>query len=437
MGSARHPAARRRPATLPTIAASAALLLLAAAGCRPAASAGDDAGRPAPRADRTGPVRAGIDVLLAEQGGPLAGKRVGLLTNQTGRTADGRSTIDALAALPRVRLVALFAPEHGIRGTAEPGETIESGRDRATGLPIFSLYGATRAPTPDMLKGLDAFVVDLQDVGARYYTYDWTTMLAMQAAARSGLDFYILDRPDPIGGARLQGNVLDPSYATLVGLYPVPMAFAMTVGELATYVNTEFHIGARLHVVRMQGWRHGLWYDHTGLPWTPPSPNMPDLESAASYPGTCLFEGTNLSVGRGTAHAFAQIGAPWLDGAELARRLNARRLAGVRFEPVTFTPVHPGDGMYPDTAVHGVRFRVTDRAAYDAPVAALAALLEVRALAPDRFRFSQPAHFDRLAGTGQLRQQILAGTDLAGLTADWPAQQQAFERARRKYLLYP
>ncbi len=382
------------------------------------------------------PVRLGIDVLAARRGAPLAGKRVGLLTNNTGLTSDGRSTIDVLNALPGVKLVALFGPEHGLRGTAQPGENVASGRDQKTGLPVYSLYGATEKPTPAMLQGLDALVVDLQDVGTRYYTYDWTTMRAMQAAAKHGLDFYILDRPDPIGGSHTEGNVLQPKFETLVGAYPVPMAFAMTLGELATYVNREFHVGARLHVIRMTGWHHGLWYDHTTLPWTPPSPNMPDLESAASYPGTCLFEGTNVSVGRGTPHAFAQIGAPWLDGDALARRLNARHLPGVRFEATTFTPKNPGDGMYPDTAVHGVRFVVTDRALYDAAVAGVAAALDIRALAPDRFKFTEAAHFDRLAGTDELRKQILAGATLAEITREWPAQRRAFEKIRRKYLLY-
>ncbi|HEX9108065.1 MAG TPA: DUF1343 domain-containing protein [Longimicrobiales bacterium] len=377
-----------------------------------------------------------MDVLRAQRGGPLVGKRVGLLTNNTGLTGRRESTIDVLNTLPGVKLVALFGPEHGIRGTARPGEKVESGKDEKTGLPVYSLYGATEKPTPAMLKGLDAFVVDLQDVGTRYYTYDWTTMLAMTAAAEARLDFYILDRPDPIGALRTQGNVLDPKFATIVGAYPVPMAFAMTLGELATYVNQEFHVGARLHVIRMTGWKHGLWFDMTNLPWTPPSPNMPDLQSAAFYPGTCLFEGTNVSVGRGTPHAFAQIGAPWLDGSELARRLNARKLPGVRFEATSFTPRNPGDDMYPDTLVHGVRFIVANRSTLDAGVAGVAAAIEIQAMAPDKFKFTQAAHFDRLAGTDQVRKQILAGATLQAITKEWPAQRAAFETIRRKYMLY-
>lgn len=423
----------------PTLLAGGGLILGLLAAPAPARAQAADSrpGIPGRSGLPRGKIRLGVDVLMAERGRPLAGKRVGLLTNHTGRTAAGESTIDALNALPGVKLVALFAPEHGIRGTEAPGANIQSGRDERTGLPVYSLYGATRSPTPEMLKGLDALVVDLQDVGTRYYTYDWTTMLAMKAAAAAGLDFYILDRPDPIGGARLVGNVLQPGFESLVGLYPVTMAFGMTLGELATYINAEHHIGAKLHVIRMEGWRHGLWYDHTALPWVPPSPNMPDVESAASYPGTCLFEGTNVSVGRGTPNAFAQIGAPWLDGAELARRLNARHLRGVRFEAATFTPHNPGDEMYPDTTVQGVRFVVTDRATYDAAVAGVAAVLDIRALRPTQFRITQPKHFDRLAGTDRVRTQIEAGASLAEITSDWPAQRARFDRERRKYLLYP
>ena len=381
-------------------------------------------------------VQLGIDVLQAQRGAPLAGKRVGLLTNNTGLTSTRESTIDVLNALPGVKLVALFGPEHGIRGTARPGEKVESVKDPKTGLPVYSLYGATEKPTSAMLKGLDALLVDLQDVGTRYYTYDWTTMLAMKAAAENGLDFYVLDRPDPIGGLHTQGNVLQPGFETLVGAYPVPMAFAMTIGELATYVNQEFHVGAKLHVIRMTGWRHGMWNDWTTLPWTPPSPNMPDLKSAAMYPGTCLFEGTNVSVGRGTPNAFAQIGAPWLNGEELARRLNALHLQGVRFEATSFTPKNPGDDMYPDTLVHGVRFLVANRSTYDAGVAGVAAAVVIHAMAPDKFRFSQAAHFDRLAGTDKVRKQILAGATVEEITASWAAQRAAFETIRRKYMLY-
>lgn len=402
----------------------------ARAGAAAVATAGEQAGaEPAPA------VRLGIDVLLERGAGPLDGLRVGLITNHTGRDAQGRSTIDLLHEHPRIELVALFSPEHGIRGTARPGERVSSGRDEATGLPIHSLYGETRAPTAEMLEGLDALVFDIQDVGARYYTYVWTMALAMRAAAQHGLRFVVLDRPNPIGGELVQGTVLEPAHATFVGLYPVPMRHGLTAGELARLVNEEYGIGADLEVVRMEGWRRSQWFDETGLPWTPPSPNMPDLESATHYPGTCLFEGTNLSVGRGTAAAFQQIGAPWLDHETLARRLNDYGLAGVRFEAVTFTPENPGDGRYGGELVKGVRFVTTDRAAYDPTVAAVAALVEIRRLHPDRLEWVRN-HFDRLAGTTRLREQVMAGASVEEITAPWAGPLAEFRQLRERYLLY-
>ncbi|HET9985111.1 MAG TPA: DUF1343 domain-containing protein [Longimicrobiales bacterium] len=421
---------------------SAGLLLCAAAACGGPGGAPADGGAPAaapatPAADAAGasPVILGVDALVADSGGPLRGKRVGLITNHTGRGASGESSIDLLNRLPGVKLVALFGPEHGIRGTAQAGESVASGRDEKTGLPVYSLFGQHDRPTPEMLKGIDALVYDIQDVETRYYTYEWTMALSMKSAAENNLDFVVLDRPAPLGGAVLQGNVLDPKYSTFVGLYPVAMRYAMTPGELARYVNAEGKVGARLTVVPMRGWRRGVWYDGTGLPWTIPSPNLPTLEAAAHYPGTCLFEGTNLSVGRGTSLPFEQIGAPWLDGAELARRLNARKLPGVRFEAVRFTPQKPGDERFGGVEVQGVRFVMTDRNSYDAPVAAIAALLEVHAMAPDKLTWVE-RHFDRLAGTDQVRKQIMSSTPLETIVADWPAQRAAFDKIRQKYLLY-
>jgi uncharacterized protein YbbC (DUF1343 family) len=380
------------------------------------------------------PVRPGVEVLLADSAYLVEGLRVGLITNQTAVTRDGTHTIDLLLD-HGVEVVALFAPEHGIRGTLAPGEQVEHDVDERTGLPIFSLYGATRKPTPEMLDGIDVLLFDIQDIGARYYTYVSTMALAMQAAAEAGIPFVVLDRPNPIGGVLVQGNVLEPDYASFVGLYPVPMRHAMTVGELARLFNDRFGIGADLHVVPATGWRRSEWFDETGLPWVPPSPNMPSLESATHYPGTCLFEGTNLSVGRGTDRPFQQIGAPWLDGAALARRLNEYRLAGVRFEPVTFTPQRPGDGKYDGVMVHGVRFIVTDRSVYDPTVAGVAALLEARKLAGERWRW-RAGHFDRLAGNARLRAQIDSGRPLETITSAWRAPLDAFKKLREPYLLY-
>jgi uncharacterized protein YbbC (DUF1343 family) len=381
------------------------------------------------------PIHPGIDVLLAGDLAPLRGKRIGLITNHTGKNAAGESTIDLLHRAPGLRLVALFSPEHGIRGAAEAGERVASGRDEATGLPIHSLYGETRKPTPAMLEGVDLLVFDIQDIGTRYYTYVWTMALALQAAAEQGLEFVVLDRPNPLGGVAVQGNLLEPAQASFVGLYPVPMRHGLTAGELARLLNGEYGIGARLTVVPVEGWRRELWFDQTGLPWTAPSPNMPSLESALHYPGSCLFEGTNLSVGRGTALAFQQIGAPWLDHEELARRLDARGLPGVRFEPVVFTPERPGDGKFGGEAVHGVRFVATERESYDPAVAAIAMLVEIRALHPDRLRWIV-CHFDRLAGTVRERRQIVAGAVVGEIAAGWGAEVARFEGVRGRYLLY-
>ncbi len=383
-----------------------------------------------------GGARPGIERLIAEGPGELRGLRLGLITNHTGTTADGsRSTIDVLHAHPELELVALFSPEHGIRGAAEAGESVASGRDERTGLPIHSLYGETRAPSERMLVNVDALVFDIQDIGARYYTYIWTMALAMQAAAEHGRQFVVLDRPNPIGGALVQGNVLDPDYATFVGLYPVPMRHGMTVGEMARYLNAEHGIGARLHVVPAIDWQRDEWLDETALHWRAPSPNMPTLESAAHYPGTCLFEGTNLSVGRGTPAAFQQIGAPWLDAGAVIERLRALRLPGVAFDTVSFVPQAPGDGKYAGIEVRGIRYTVADRATYDPARTAVATLVAIQALHADSLSFRE-AHFDRLAGTGEVRAAIRQGASMASITTGWDAQTDAFRTQRAPYLLY-
>ncbi|NIP60546.1 MAG: DUF1343 domain-containing protein, partial [Gemmatimonadetes bacterium] len=362
-----------------------------------------------PSPERPSPVLPGARVLLEDSLHLVRGRRVGLLTNHTGivpparempssaggaggeqsRPEAPRATADLLREHPEVELVALFGPEHGIRGAAEAGEEVESGVDPVTGLPVHSLYGASRRPAPETLEGLEVLVFDIQDVGARYYTYVWTMALAMEAAGRADLSFVVLDRVDPLGGLRVQGNVLDTAFASFVGLHPVAMRHGMTPGELARLLVGEFGVAVELHVVPVRGWRRALWFDETGLPWVAPSPNMPSLESAAHYPGTCLFEGTNLSVGRGTPRPFQWIGAPWLDGGRLAERLNARDLPGVRFEAARFTPESPGDGKFPGVEVEGIRFVLADRDAYDPTVAAVAALVEARRLSGDRWSWRQ------------------------------------------------
>jgi len=423
-----------RPGRRPIIA-----LALLAAACgqaeadRHAGAPGDEDGAGAPAA-RTGPVRPGLDVLLTDSAHLVRGRRVGLITNRSGVTRDGRSAIDALSALEGVELVTLFSPEHGIRGVAAEGEWIGDEVDAASGLPVVSLYGGSRAPTPEALADLDALVFDLQDIGARYYTYVSTMAYAMRAAGEAGVRFVVLDRPNPIAGL-VQGPVLEPGFATFVGLYPVPVRHGMTSGELARLYAGAFGIAVELHVVPADGWGRDMWFDETGLPWIPPSRNMPALESATHYPGTCLFEGTNLSVGRGTPAAFQQIGAPWLEADTLVARLRARGLSGVRVEAVEFVPERPSDGKFDGETLRGVRFTVTDRDTYDPVRTAVMALREARDLAGTRWEWNEP-HFDRLAGSDGLRRAIEAGGEPDSIVASWDRGLDAFRRLRVPYLLY-
>ncbi|MBR9989813.1 MAG: DUF1343 domain-containing protein [Gemmatimonadetes bacterium] len=384
----------------------------------------------------TGMVVTGLGVLLRDGSPVLEGRRVGLITNHTGIDADGTFGVDRLLEDPRVRLTALFSPEHSITGAVEAGEHVDSGVYGDTGIPIHSLYGATRKPTPGMLADVDVLVFDIQDIGTRYYTYVWTMALAMQAAAENGRDFVVLDRPNPIGGELFHGNIQDSTQLTFVGLYPVPMRHGFTPGELAQYLNEEHGIGARLTVLQLENWNRSSWFEDTGLPWVAPSPNMPSVESATHYSGTCLFEGTNVSVGRGTDAAFSQIGAPWIDADSLAARLARYAMQGVRFEPVTFTPRDPGDGKFGGTPVHGVRLVTTDRSVYDPTRAGIAVLVEIRALYGDLLTFSS-GHFDRLAGTERVRTMLSEGATLEEITATWSGQLASFADARDRHLLYP
>ena len=381
-----------------------------------------------------GGIRPGIEVLLEDSLHLVAGRRVGLITNQTGVDASGRSSIDRIHEHPDVELVALFAPEHGIRGTADPGARVEDDVDLKTGLPIYSLYGAVRKPTPRMLEGIDILLMDYQDIGARYWTYMSTTTLAMEAAAEQGIPVVVLDRPNPIGGA-VQGNVLDPTFATFVGRYPVAMRHGMTPAELASYYRGEFGIDVELHTVPAEGWLRDMPFAETGLPWIPPSPNMPNVESATHYPGTCLFEGTALSVARGTEAPFQQIGAPWLDGESLAEALNGYGLTGVRFEPVRFVPSAPSDGKFDGVEVEGVRLVATSPE-YDPTHAAVALLVETHRMSGSRWGWLQ-AHFDRLAGTDRLRQAIDAGASVEEIVSGWEEDLENFKRVRERYLIYP
>ncbi|GMR12337.1 MAG: DUF1343 domain-containing protein [Gemmatimonadota bacterium] len=380
-------------------------------------------------------VRPGIEVLLEDSLHLVENLRVGLITNHTGVDREGRSTIDRLSESDAVDLVALFSPEHGIRGETEAGQPIDSGRDALTGLPVHSLYGRTRKPTPKDLEGLGALLFDIQDIGSRYYTYVSTMALGMEAAGEAGIPFIVLDRPNPIGGIQVQGNVLSEAFSSFVGMYPVPMRHGMTPGELARMFVGEFGVQVDLHVVPADGWTRDLAFEDLGLPWIGPSPNMPSIVSATHYVGTALFEGTNISVARGTDRPFQQIGAPWLDGALLADRLDAYGIEGVRFEAVTFTPESPGDGKFDGETVPGVRLVALDEA-YDPTLAAVAMLVETRRMSGERWRWGE-SHFDRLAGTDRLRRDIEAGRTVSEIREGWDTALAAFLRMRERYLIYP
>ena len=332
----------------------------------------------------------------------------------------------------------MFSPEHGFQGTADRPD-LPDGLDSATGVPIYSLYRSSRPPKWAALDSLDVVLVDLQDIGARYYTYISTTVMLMDEAARRGRAVVILDRPNPLGGAVVQGNVRDSvaPVDVFVGFLPLPMRHGLTLGEMARLANDVLGIGAELTVVPAAGWRREQYFDATGLPWVRPSPNMPSLESAMHYPGVCLFEGTNVSVGRGTADAFQLVGAPWVDPAAVLRRLEAtpQALAGVAVAADSFTPRDPGDAKYHGVVVRGVRLRVTDRTRYDPTRTAVALLAAIRAAHRDSLTFRDRG-FDRLAAGSALREAVVAGAAPERIWAAWEPGLTRFRRERTRYLLY-
>jgi len=402
--------------------------------CLVAGCAGHASSRATSPADAGPPVRPGIEVLLSDSLALVWGRRVGLVTNQAGVDRDGVGDVERLRGAG-VNLVALFSPEHGFRGTAAPGAAVASTIDSATGLPIYSLYGRNSSPTDSMLAGVDLLLVDLQDAGARYFTYLHTTVEVMRAAARRGIPVVVLDRPDPIGGA-VQGNVLDTTYASPVGMLAIPMRPGMTLGELARLARADLAIGVDLKVVPAAGWRRTQDWDQTGLPFIPPSPNLRSVESLYHYPGLCLFEGTALSVGRGSEAPFEQVGAPWLDTAAVLARLRGAGLEGVVFRGVTFTPHQPGDSKYADTLVQGIRLRVTDRSRYDPTLTAVTLLALLQGMDPAHLGWNPP-QFDRLAGGPFLRTAILAGQPPSAIASSWAGPRAEFESRRRSFLLYP
>ncbi|MBR3205189.1 MAG: DUF1343 domain-containing protein, partial [Bacillus sp. (in: Bacteria)] len=308
-------------------------------------------------------VKTGIETLLSSNLSWLKGKKVGLITNPTGIDANMKSSVDLLFEHPDIKLTALYGPEHGVRGDAQAGEGVESYTDEKTGLPVYSLYGKTRKSTPEMLKNVDVLLFDIQDVGARYYTYIYTMAYAMEAAKENNIPFVVLDRPNPIGGLKVEGPVLEPEHASFVGLYPIPLRHGMTTGELAYMFNKEFHINADVKVIKMKHWKRSMTFDDTKLPFVLPSPNMPTVDSTFVYPATGLIEGTNVSEGRGTTKPFELIGAPYINSNELADHLNGLKLKGVQFRPVSFTPTF---SKHAGTLSHGVQLYVTDRKSFEA-----------------------------------------------------------------------
>ena len=373
-------------------------------------------------------------MLLSDSMHLVRGRRVGLVSNQSGVDRQGVHSVDRLLGAG-VRLTALFSPEHGFRGRAAPGEGIATTTDSATGLPIYSLYGSIMAPSREILDSLDVILVDLQDVGARYYTWLATTIEVMRAAWLSNKPVVILDRPNPIGG-KVEGGVLDTAYRSNVGKLRVPIRHGLTLGEQALLARRELGIATAVHVVPVAGWRRDVLFDQTGLPFLPPSPNLRDLEGLFHYPGLCLFEGTALSVGRGSDAPFHQVGAPWLDPVSVLERVHKYDLPGVRFAQVSFTPVQPGDGKYADTTVQGIRLHVTDPIRYDPVRTAVALLTAVYQTHPAQIRFN-PRSFDRLAGGPGLREAIEAGLTPDRIAQGWKVDIEGFRERAKPILIYP
>ena len=383
---------------------------------------------PAPGHPGPGKVRTGIDILGQEGFSPLTGLSVGLITNHTGLDAAGRRTADLLTNAPGVKVKALFSPEHGLAGRSD--EVVPSSRDSVTGLPVYSLYGTVRRPTGKMLAGLDALVFDLQDAGVRFYTYITTLGYAMEEAAKAGLAFYVLDRPNPLTASFVQGPLPDRDRKSFTSYFPLPVRHGMTVGELAGMFNVKCRIGAKLSVIPMRGYSRTDWYDETGRAWINPSPNLRSLAGATLYPGVALAEGANVSVGRGTPTPFELLGAPWIDGEKLAAELSSRAIAGVIFRPAAFTP---GSGNYKNRLCRGVQITLTDRQALDSPQMGIEIISALHRLYPGVFRLDDTLG---LVGERQTLEEIRKGRDPRTIALAWKDKLAAFLKLRAGYLLY-
>lgn len=413
--------------------AAVLMAALATAGCAAASHTPASTASNVGAAAVTGPVVPGVEVLLRDSLHLLQGRRVGLLTNPSGRDRAGRSTIDLLYHAPGVRLTALFGPEHGLRGVAQAGVAVASAVDSATGIPIYSLFGATHVPTPEMLDKVDVLVYDIQDVGARIYTFEWTMVLAAEAAGKAGKPFIVLDRPDPIRADRVEGNVLDPAFRSLVGEYPVAMRYGLTPGELLRYLVGVGLVHANVTVIPMQGYRRSMWFEDTRIPWVTPSPNLRDMTAIILYPGTVFFEGTNVSEGRGTDRPFRVIGAPFLtDAGAIVRELNAIRLPGVRFDSTSRT-IEPGFKFAGQT-IPMIEVVVTDRERIHPVEVGVRLLNAIHTHHRSEWQWRMP-QIDRLAGTNALRAAVDAG-NVDTLVTRWNAEAASFAQRHAPYLLY-
>ena len=391
------------------------------------------AGRPLPSQYEQGEshnekVQMGIDVLATEKFASLAGLRVGLITNHSGIDSVGRRTVDILHLAPDVKLAAIFSPEHGFSGKAD--RKVSSVKEPLTGLPIYSLYGDVVRPTQKMLVGLGALVFDIQDAGARFYTYITTMGYAMEACAKKGIPFYVLDRPNPINASLVQGPVLDSNLRSFTGYFPLPVRHGMTVGELAEMFNVERKIGVKLHVIKMRGYERSHWYDETGLLWLSPSPNLQTLTETILYPGVAMVEGANVSVGRGTTTPFELLGAPWINGDELASYLNSRRIQGVRFTPLDFTP---NSSRFKNQLCHGVQIVLLDRQGLDSPALGIEIASALYGLYPKDFQLDKTLG---LIGSRKVLQAVKDGQDPTSIVRDWQGPLEQFCKLRSKYLLY-
>jgi len=376
------------------------------------------------------------------ESGLLAGRRVGIVCNPASIDGEFRHVADRLAADARLRLAAIFGPQHGFRSDVQEN-MIETGhgRDEIRRVPVYSLYSETREPTAEMLRGLDVLVIDLQDVGTRIYTYIYTMANCLRAARRHGVKVIVCDRPNPIGGVAVEGPMLERGFESFVGLYPIPMRHGMTIGEAARLFNDHFDIGADLEVVTMEGWTRGMYADVTGLPWVLPSPNIPTVDSAVVYPGTVLFEGTNVSEGRGTTRPFELVGAPWVIAEPFADAMNRLELPGVRFRPALFEPTFH---KHAKTSCGGSQIHVLDRDTFRAVETGVALVGAFRAADTGRFQWREPPYeyehdtlpIDILAGSSELREQIDAGTPAREIARSWEKGVADFDKIRRRFLLY-